>query len=173
MVVTADRPGALALVSGVMALHNLAVLDARVTTRADGVAIDSFYVADALGSADVPPERWDRVRRDLTRVAAGSFDLETALADKLRSYPAPGGEARVSVHGEGERAIVEVRCGDRVGLLHDLSRALFDLGVSIDLARVDTRGNRVTDVFYVRPPPGAGEEWSRRVEEVLTAVAGR
>ncbi len=175
VVVTADRPGVLSTVSGVLALHNVAVLDARVATRADGVAIDSFFVQDALEAAEVPPERWAHVERDLERAVAGEFDLEAALDAKAATYPAPrnGRPTSVTVHRLPDRAIVEVRAADRVALLHDLSRALFDLGLSVDLARVDTRADGVVDVFYVDAPRQGSEAWDHQVAAALTAAAER
>ena len=46
--------------------------------------------------------------------------------------------------------VVEVECLDRVGLLYDVTQALFDSGLSIATSMVATYGERAVDVFYVR-----------------------
>ena len=46
--------------------------------------------------------------------------------------------------------VVEVECLDRVGLLYDVTQALFDSGLSISTSMVATYGERAVDVFYVR-----------------------
>ena len=53
---------------------------------------------------------------------------------------------------------MDVFTADRVGLLHTLSRTFFDLGLTVDLARITTEGHRAADAFYVRNRDG------RRVE---------
>ncbi len=165
VVATADRPGILSIVSGVLALHDITVLDARVTTRADRVALDTFFVADGTGADRIRGRRWERVQRDLDRALAGDLDVEQALPDK-----APGtiddATVSVTVHGDPGQSIIEVRCTDRIALLHDLSRAIFDLGLSVTLAKVDTRGDRVVDVFYVEGSAAAPD-----IERALTEAA--
>ena len=46
--------------------------------------------------------------------------------------------------------MVEVECLDRVGLLYDVTQALFESGLSITTAMVATYGEKAVDVFYVR-----------------------
>jgi [protein-PII] uridylyltransferase len=173
LVSTVDRPGVLAIVSGVLALHNLAVLDARVVTRADGVAIDSFAVADALGGGVIPQHRLDDVLEVLPRYLAGERDLESALAVKGTTYRRTAADTSTAVrvdHGPDE-VVIEVRCADRVGLLHDLALVLFEFGASIRLARVDTHADRVVDVFYVSPPAEAPSSWDAEVARAMEAAA--
>ncbi len=167
---TRDRPGLLVDVAGVLALHNVSVLDARLATRADGVAIDTFHVADALGTGGIGKARWPDIRKDLRTTMAGTLDLEERLAAKARSYPAApsdGGDVRIrEISGS---TVVEVRCGDRIGLLHDLAAAIVECGFDVTLAKVDTRAGRVVDVFYVRPTDGEGriDRLRASLEEVV------
>ena len=57
------------------------------------------------------------------------------------------------VNLEGQAAdgalVIEASGRDRPGLLHDLARAITDLGFSIQAARIDGYGERAVDVFYV------------------------
>ena len=46
--------------------------------------------------------------------------------------------------------MVEVESTDRVGLLYDITRVLFEAGLSISSAIVATYGELAVDVFYVR-----------------------
>ena len=46
--------------------------------------------------------------------------------------------------------VLEVEGKDRPGLLSEIARALFELGLSISTAIVATYGERAVDVFYVR-----------------------
>jgi [protein-PII] uridylyltransferase len=159
IVVAEDRPGLLSAMSGVFALHNVSVLDGRFYTRADGVVLDSFHVEDALGST-IDERRWSRVRADMPRAIRSELPLEEMLREKARAYkhrvsPAPV-PVRVLVDTDASDSftVVEIHCGDRVGLLHDMARALFELGLDIRLAKIDTQGREVVDTFYVRDLDG-------------------
>ncbi|MGC3998288.1 MAG: ACT domain-containing protein [Anaeromyxobacter sp.] len=50
--------------------------------------------------------------------------------------------------------MVDVFAADRVGLLHTLAKTFFELGLSVDLARIFTEGHRASDAFYVRTASG-------------------
>ncbi|MGD9893326.1 MAG: HD domain-containing protein [Dehalococcoidia bacterium] len=156
-----DRPGLLAITSGVLALNNISVLGGRFVTRSDGVALQSLHVVDAL-NVGIDEERWGRVQRDIPRVLIGELDLEAALREKMhasrwmipehrRRIPTRVvADPRISAHA----TLVEIHAEDRAGLLHDITRALFDLRLDINLAKVDTLGREVVDVFYVRDLDG-------------------
>jgi [protein-PII] uridylyltransferase len=168
VVVTRDRPGLLATVAGVFSLHNLNVLEARVATRQDGVAIDSFRLDDALGSGAVGNPRWTGVRADLESAVRDEIDLEGRLRAKAVAYHGsrPVGPPSVEVRAS-EGVILTVRGQDRVGLLHDVARSITSLGVDIRLAKVSTRGAEVLDVFQLEPGPVSIEEIRAAVSSAL------
>lgn len=153
VVVTEDRPGLLAAVSGVFALHNVSVLDGRFYTRADGIVIDSFHVEDALGGV-IDAGRWARVQGDMTRAVRDELALEELLREKEHVYRSQAADGSIRIHVDCDASdsftVVEIHCPDRVGRLHDITRTLFELGLDIRLAKIDTRGRRVVDTFYVR-----------------------
>src|SRR5207248_8859693 len=57
----------------------------------------------------------------------------------------PGGRV-----DSGPETILDVLAQDRPGLLHTIADALHRAGVSIEVARIATEGNRATDAFYLR-----------------------
>ena len=132
--------------------HGVAVLDARLRTRADGVALDTFHVVDDRTGGPVPPERWPRVAADLVEGLEGRRDLAGASRRRTETYrprrPATG--ARVTVRREGRYTVIEVRAPDRIGLLAEIVEALYLEGLDIHLARIDTMGGEARDVFFTR-----------------------
>jgi len=175
-----DRSGLLAVTSGVLALHNISVLGGRFGTRADGVAIQALHVVDALGRG-IDEERWTRVRRDIPLVLRGALDLEAALREKSAEYRRHAPARRqiaprvvVDATASARATLVEVHAEDRVGLLHTVTRALFELHLDINVAKVDTLGREVVDVFYVRDlaghPPRAPEQLAAIERGVLAAL---
>jgi [protein-PII] uridylyltransferase len=66
--------------------------------------------------------------------------------------------------------VIEVNGRDRPGLLHDLTRALFSLNLTIGSAHIATYGERAVDVFYVRDLMGqkvSGAAKSRAIDTKL------
>jgi [protein-PII] uridylyltransferase len=170
VVVAHDRPGLLATVSGVFSLHGLNVLEARIATRSDGVAIDTFRVEDVLGSLRIVPADWERIRQDLEEALAGDLDVAARLAAKASAYTTPSVDSRVTIEVEVDWWKVTVRGPDRVGLLHDLARELTKTGMEITMAKVTTRGSQVVDVFSVTPASVTPEAL---VDRLASVVEGR
>jgi len=119
--------------------------------------------------------RWERLLEDLRAAHAGRLAVEARLARKARDYraapPAPP-EVRVLPDASEHATVVEVRAGDALGLLYAVAAALGDLDLDIRIAKIDTLGERVVDVFYVRTSWGAklGKE---HAAEVPLAVGHR
>jgi [protein-PII] uridylyltransferase len=68
--------------------------------------------------------------------------------------------------------IVEVRAGDRAGLLYGLTAAIAGEGLDVTSARIETLGADAVDCFYVCNPSGipVDAEQRRRVDAALLAV---
>jgi [protein-PII] uridylyltransferase len=66
-------------------------------------------------------------------------------------------EARVNVDNRSatQHTIVEVVTKDRRDLLYHLSSTIAGCGLNIYLAKINTEGDRVADVFYVSKPDGS------------------
>ncbi len=185
-----DRPGLLALVAGVLAAHRIDIQHAEVfSTPPDpslealaGRALDLFEVRGPEEGA-LDPSRWRAARRDLIRVLSGTESLGDLMARRLRASslpqkPLPRVPTKVVIDNEASRdqSVVDVFTADRVGLLHTLARTFFDLGLSVDLARISTEGHRAADAFYVRDAGGRrleGESARRVVDAVAAALAPR
>jgi [protein-PII] uridylyltransferase len=185
-----DRPGLLAVLAGVLAANRIDIQHAEVFSTAPderslgwlaGRALDLFDVRGPEEGA-LDPARWRAARRDLRRVLSGEESLDALLARRLKASslpakPLPRVPTKVVIDNDSARAhsVVDVFTADRVGLLHTLSRAFYELGLSVDLARITTEGHRAADAFYVRTADGARLEGERasRVVEALHAAVGR
>ena len=69
--------------------------------------------------------------------------------------------------------VVEVSARDRAGLVSDITRALFDLKLTISSAHIATWGERAVDTFYVRDLFGhkvTHETRMKRIEDRVIEV---
>jgi len=152
-VVTRDKPGLFAVVSGALALAGLNALSAEAFTERSGIALDTFTVASAT-LASVDSSTWNRFEQYLHGALGGHFDLETRLAERRSHYRVPvGGDAAGCSVSFGPRGsfttAVQVTAPDRVGLLHDLARAFGQADLDIRRATITTAGTVASDAFEV------------------------
>jgi [protein-PII] uridylyltransferase len=175
LVALPDRPGALSLAAGVLALHSLEVHAAELSAH-EGVAIDTFTVSPRFGRLPDPA----LVRADLVRAVDGGLVLSEALGRKERDYATPSApddqvKARVLwFDDEATGAVVlELRATDRIGLLHRVAAGLESCGADIRWARVETLGSSVVDSFSVAESSGAvlTRAQRRRLEVAVLAAA--
>ena len=159
-----DVPGLFSLIAGTLAAHGINILSAQIHTRADGIAIDTFQVNDPLGEPVTEEARWRRTVDALRKVIVGEETVDALLAKRRTGRP-PGeavvGPPKISVDNRlsDSHTVVEVKCGDRVGLLYAITRTLSALGLDIGSARIATEIDQAYDTFYVTDRRG------RRIEE--------
>jgi [protein-PII] uridylyltransferase len=161
IVATRDQPGLFSKIAGVLTANNLNILSARITTRADGVALDVFRVSHGAGRMAMEEERWLRVERDLEAVLAGQHDIEAMVAEAQRLRVAGrqfvrrvATEITVDNRTSEQYTVVDVFTQDRVGLLFAITHTLFKLGMIIHLARISTNADQALDVFYISDASG-------------------
>lgn len=156
-VLTADHHGLFSRISGALAAGGANIIDARIHTLADGLALDVFSVQDAaVGGPIEMKDKLERLSLMIARTLGGDLRPLRELtvkrppqASRTRVFRvAP----RVLIHNDvsAESTVVEVNGRDRPGLLYDLTRALYNLSVRIMSAKVSTYGEKAVDVFYVR-----------------------
>jgi [protein-PII] uridylyltransferase len=173
VVAAPDRPGLLSAVAGTLALHGMDVRAANVSGEG-GVAVEVFTVEVARGT-------WPdtaRLREDLAAVLSDPTALAERLSARGRVYPAPrrsaahlpGADVRVDNDASESATVLEVRAPDEVGLLHRITRVLFEASLDVVSARVSTLGELVVDAFYVREAAGAKVTDPDRLGQIIAAI---
>jgi len=172
-----DLPGFFSNIAGVFALNRIDVLDARIHTWRNNIAIAVFTV--------MPPpdplfeeEYWVRAARELFAVIRGKLDIGRILEDRASppraALPAaPSDSIHIDNADSGVFTIIEVHTRDGPGLLYRLTQALFRCGLDIWSAQIATRGDQVVDVFYVRDFDGrkiASVEATAQVRSQIASV---
>jgi len=177
--VTYDKPGLFSKMAGVLALNNMAVLSAGIFTLKNGLAFDTYEVTN-------PPdvyreaEQWDKARKELKEALDGRLMLDQLIQEKraagmMAAYERPVKEKVVINNEESDFfTLIEIQAGARFGLLYDLACVIFGMDLDIRTAKVNSDGEKMTGVFYVRDSagekvyePDAMAETRRRLMAVL------
>ena len=155
-----DRPGLLAMIAAALAASNLDVLAAQIFSRRsqDGSvsALDLFWVQGRFDGAAAVARALPKVHEHLKSLIEGKDPQSILRRSSSRARPGPEVKTRVAVdhRASSNQSVIEVSTLDRPGLLFAIANALFELGLSIGVAKINTEGARVADVFYVTEADG-------------------
>lgn len=156
-VYTPDHPGLFARIAAAMSISAANIVDAKIHTTTDGMALDTFFIQDAEDSAFDQSNRVAKLKRVIEDTLKGEIKARqeikqrrsSSLPSRTRVFKAPS-SVLVNNVASNIHTVIEVRGRDRSGLLADLTRALFELSLSVSSAHISTFGERVVDVFYVK-----------------------
>jgi [protein-PII] uridylyltransferase len=148
--------------TGALTRHGLQILAAEIHSLADDLILDRFYVQDNDFVGEPPPDRFLRVGKTLVDALENPSDAppsfrqtwqagKSTVAESLELMP-----TRVAIDNSTsqEYTILDVFTHDRIGLLYTMTRTLYELGVSVSIAKISTYLDQVVDVFYVTDNEG-------------------
>ncbi|WP_070157934.1 [protein-PII] uridylyltransferase [Sphingobium phenoxybenzoativorans] len=170
-VYAADHPGLFYRIAGAIHLAGGNIIDARIHTMRDGMAIDNFLVQDPLGGRFDSPDQLARIKRCIEEALANRHKLVTKL--EARPLPRTRAEAfqivpNVLIDNKASNrfTVVEVNARDRPALLFSLANALFQSKLTVHSAHVATYGERAVDTFYLTDLLGGKVESKARLQSL-------
>jgi [protein-PII] uridylyltransferase len=177
LVYTADHAGLFSRIAGALAIAGASIVDARIHTLTDGMALDTFWIQDAAGGPYDTPHRLARLSSLVEQALSGRLKLATEIRKATRSL-LPGRMRAIHVpprvvvdnRASNRHTVIEVNGRDRPGLLHDVTSAISDEGLQIASAHVTTYGVRAVDVFYVKDVFGMKVENERKLTQLRAAL---
>ncbi|MEY2944314.1 MAG: hypothetical protein RLY97_2328 [Pseudomonadota bacterium] len=180
MVLAADHPGLFYRIAGGIHLAGGNIIDARIHTAKNGMAMDNFLVQDPLGRPFSEENQLDRLKTTINDALANRVKLVPQLAARPLSRPrADAFEVAPRVEFDNQASnrftVIEVAAKDRPALLNRLARALFESRLIVHSAHVTTYGEKAMDNFYVTDLLGGKCDTPARmaaVEQALLAAAG-
>ena len=162
-VCTWDRAGLFSKIAGSFSAVGLNILGAQIFTRTDGVALDTFFVNDALTGNLATREQHEKFDGLLDRVLTGQeVDLPALIRHHIvtrpRYQPYTGERIPTQIQLDNDasemRTLIEIETEDRLGLLYTISQTLAELALDISAARIVTERGAAIDSFYVRELDG-------------------
>lgn len=160
-VVTWDRAGLFYKLAGAFSVAGLNILGAKIISRADHIAIDTFTVIEPGRGVVQSAGAQETFARNIEAALVANKDLYPEIAAQAKRiaatrYLSTGASASsfpptVEVYHElsMQRTIVEVQGRDQIGLLYRLARTISDHGFDITFARIGTERGMAIDTFHI------------------------
>jgi [protein-PII] uridylyltransferase len=171
-----DQPGLFYRLAAAISLAGGNIIDARIHTTLDGMALDNFLVQDSAGKPFADRHQLDRLE-EAVLAALGGKEPEMA---RLEAKPLPRARAEafsvqpaafVDNHASSRYTVVEVNARDRPALLSGLAGALYESRTLVHSAHIATYGERAVDVFYLTDIAGAKIVSPARVKQLQARLA--
>lgn len=178
LVATPDIPGLFAVITGILAAHGRNILGAQIYTLNNGLALDLLQVALLPGEDSHDAARWEAVAADLRACLAGQRDVNSLVAQRQRSeallrrqLPCRPPRFELDNDSSSDYTIIDIRAPDRVGLLFDIARRLYQLGLYMGVAKISTQAQEAVDTFYVQDIFGQKLNQSSKIAQLEQELA--
>ena len=168
---TADHAGLFSRIAGALSVAGANIVDAKIHTLSNGMALDTFWVQDREGGAFDQPKKLAKLSVMFENVLMGKLRPQVDLAapekvpSRTRIFTVP---PRVLIDNKASatHTVIEVNGRDRPGLLYEVTRALTQLNLQISSAKISTYGEKVVDVFYVKDLFGHKVDHEKRLADI-------
>jgi [protein-PII] uridylyltransferase len=176
LIYTPDHPGLFAKMAGALSLSGVSIVDAKILTLSNGMALDTFSFQDYEGEPVTSQSRLERIRTRIIAALEGRIHMTQELdrtADRLPArVKAMAVPPRVIIDNTASKtcSVIEVNGHDRPGFLFDVTKTLTDLGLQIFSAHISTYGERVVDVFYVKDVFGMKVEHDSKIRQIRESL---
>ncbi len=157
--VTHDKPGLFSKMAGVFTLNNMEILSASIFTLKNGLAFDTYEVTNPP-DAYRETESWAKTQNDFQQTLDERLSLDRLIHEKrdAKMPVAYGRQVSKKVVLNNDESdfftLIEIRSSARLGLLYDLACVIFSMDLDIRTAKVNSDGEKITGVFYVRDSGG-------------------
>lgn len=176
LIYTPDHPGLFAKIAGALALSNVSIVDAKIVTLSNGMALDTFTLQDFNNTALTTESKLNRIKSRVVAALEGRLRLDRELenaqdrnSNRTRALESP---PRVIIDNTASKlfSVIEINGHDRPGLLFDITKAISELALQIGSAHISTYGERVVDVFYVKDVFGMKVENESKIKQIRVVL---
>ena len=176
LVIAPDHHGLFSLISGLVSASGYDVVNAKIITRSDGYALDTFFIQNKNRQPITEEHSKKKLLKIISQGLEGNFNVEKALNKRWEEIPARfraiKAPTRVIIDNNmsDEYSILEIKCKNAPGVLYRITKVITSLGLQINTANVSTYGDRVVDIFYIKDAFGLKIDNNESMDKVKMSI---
>ena len=176
LVIAPDHHGLFSLISGLVSASGYDVVNAKIITRSDGYALDTFFIQNKNRQPIIEEHSKKKLLKVISQGLEGNFNVEKALNKRWEEIPARfraiKAPTRVIIDNNmsDEYSILEIKCKNAPGVLYKITKVITSLGLQINTANVSTYGDRVVDIFYIKDAFGSKIDNNKSMDKVKMSI---
>lgn len=152
LVYARDQKNLFAQICAFFERMSFSIMEAKIYTTVHGYALDTFQVLDPSHGTSHYRDLIAYIEHELSAQLQEGGPLpppvQGRLSRRLRSFPVKP-EVTLRPDERGNAWYLSFTAGDRPGLLSSVARVLVDFGVNVQMAKINTLGERAEDSFVV------------------------
>ncbi len=175
-VLTPDRPSLFAGLSGTLAAWGMNIWKAEAFANASYTVVDTFHFTDPFQTLESNPSEEAHFKSSIVDVLCNVVSLESLLRARKnpRSQKAPKATISTQIRFDdfcsSHSTLMEITTQDHPGLLYQITSVLAQYGCNLEVALIDTEGERAIDVFYLTLDGAKlGANHQRKLRDLLLA----
>ncbi len=153
-----DRESLFVQITALLDQRNLDIVNARIMTTDDGIALNVFQVLtsdhEPLDEGEPSDDLTSELRHKLQQPPSAELRVNRRLPRQLRYFPI---ETRISFTEDAanQRTLMHLTTRDQPGLLAEIGAVFEDCDIQVQGAKIATVGAEVEDVFFIATQDGA------------------
>ena len=173
-IVQKDRRNLFAQCTALIDQLHLNILEARIKTTDDGIALNSFFVLEVDGS-HIAAGRAEEIQQALETGLRNSLDgipQARPLPRRLQQFSSKS-EISITQDEANQHTLLRIKSMDRPGLLSLIAWVLAEQNLRLLSAKVTTVGAQADDVFTITDAGGRGLTDDARLKALKSALLER
>jgi [protein-PII] uridylyltransferase len=153
---TVNSPRLFQQVTGVLAANQVNILALEQFFDKKGEALILLKVTDQQNRLLSEVRRFESVEKDLEEVISGRISIEDFYSRRRRPslYQRKGTHKSPTVEIDQDVSpyytVIDIYADDRIGLLYDLASIMRKLNLFVEVSKISTKVDQVSDAFYVK-----------------------
>ena len=141
--------------SGAVFISGFNVIEAKVSTLKNGMALDVLWVRDLNGLMLDNLYHFPKLKEIMYRILSNNFSLKEKIRNEKNKYSKKNlfninTKIFIDNNMSKKHTILEINTFDRIGLIYDLTRKLYKLGFKISSAKILIIGKGANNIFYIQ-----------------------
>lgn len=158
-IITWDRTGLFASLSGALSLSDFNILTAKSFSRSDQMSLNIFQIIESNSNNETNENLEEKFRKNLREILINDMDPTSMIAKQIKKRRKKENTTsvvqaikRVYMNYEPleKKTEIEIHCTNRSDLIHQFTKAITEHGFNIVFSRIFTENSEIVSKFHIQ-----------------------